>query len=70
MKKGSLGFLVLFGSITLASVSAEVRAQGDGFYKGKTVRIMVVQQREDSMTVGLGCSPNTCRNISRGSRRS
>ena len=68
MKKGSLGFLVLFGSITLASVSAEVRAQGDGFYKGKTVRI--IQQREDSMTVGLGCSLNTCRNISRGSRRS
>jgi tripartite-type tricarboxylate transporter receptor subunit TctC len=41
MTKGNLSFLVLFGSITLASVSAEVRAQGDGFYKGKTVRIMV-----------------------------
>ena len=33
--------MVFFGSITLASVSSEVRAQGDGFYKGKTVRIMV-----------------------------
>jgi tripartite-type tricarboxylate transporter receptor subunit TctC len=41
MKKRNLGLLVFFGSITLASVSAEVRAQGDGFYKGKTVRIMV-----------------------------
>lgn len=41
MKKGILRFLVFFGSIGLASISAELRAQGDGFYEGKTIRIMV-----------------------------
>jgi tripartite-type tricarboxylate transporter receptor subunit TctC len=42
MKKRVLGLSLIFcGSIVLASISPEVRAQSDGFYRGKTIRIMV-----------------------------
>jgi tripartite-type tricarboxylate transporter receptor subunit TctC len=42
MKKRFLGLSLIFcGSIVLASISPEVRAQSDGFYRGKTIRIMV-----------------------------
>jgi hypothetical protein len=42
MKKRVLGLSsVLCGAIIIASSSPEVRAQSDGFYRGKTIRIMV-----------------------------
>lgn len=42
MKKRFLGLSLIFcGSIVLANISPEVRAQSDGFYRGKTIRIMV-----------------------------